>query len=412
MPRRYIGLLLLLGFLLILPPGLAAEDWPQWRGIQRTGISPETGLLKSWPKEGPKLLWQIKDAGTGYSGPAIVGDQLYTLGLRGETEFVLCYSLKDQKEVWKFANGSAYRNSFGDGPRSTPTVNGDRLYALGANGDLCCLETATGKQIWKKNILQEFEGQNITWGISESPLVEGELVIVTPGGTKATMVAYDKNSGIVRWTSKDPESGVEPAGYASPIAYTVDGERQIATLTSKGAFGVRARDGHFLWRYNKVANDTANIATPIYHEGQIFYTSDYGTGCALLALKAGSAAKEVYFNRNMKNHHGGVVLINGVTYGFNSNQLTCLEWGTGKRLWQDRSVGKGSICYADGMLYLLSEQGVVGLAVASPQGYREVSRFELPHRSDRPSWTHPVISGGKLYLRDQQNLYCYDVRGQ
>jgi outer membrane protein assembly factor BamB len=407
--RRYLFLL----SLLLLLPALQAEDWSQWRGKSRDGISPETGLLKSWPKEGPKLLWKITDAGAGFSGPAIVGQRLYTMGLRGDTEYVLCYNLADGKEVWKFANGGAYRNSYGDGPRCTPTIDGERLYALGGNGDLCCLETATGKQVWKQNILQEYDGQNITWGISESPLIEGEMCIVTPGGSKATMVALDKKTGKLLWTSKDPSGGTEPAGYASPIAFTVDGERQVATFTSKGAYGVRARDGQFLWRYDQVANNTANIATPIFQEGKIFFTSDYGTGCTLLNLKAGGPATEVYFNRTtMRNHHGGVVLIKGALYGFNSNQLACVDWATGKRLWQDRSVGKGSLCAADGYLYLLSEDGMVGLALASPQGYREISRFELPNRSEKPSWTHPVISGGKLFLRDQQNIFCYDVRGQ
>jgi len=405
-----------------VPLALAA-DWPQWRGPERTGLSRETGLAKSWPKDGPRLVWQIKDAGAGFSGPAISNGLLFTMGNRGEgkagREYVLCYDLKDGKQKWAVDNGPAYVNSYGDGPRCTPTVDGDVVYALGASGDLCCLRVANGSAVWRKNILREFQANNIRWGISESPLVDGELLIVTPGGKKGTMVALNKKDGRTVWTSHDPAGGREQAGYASPIVFTVNGVRQYATFTEKGAYGVRARDGKFLWRYDNVANSTANIATPIFHNDHIFYSSDYGTGCALLRLEStptrdGGATKatEVYFNKEMKNHHGGIVLLNGYLYGFNSAILTCMKWETGAVAWRDRSVGKGSLTYADGMLYVLSEGGVMGLVEARSDRYVEVSRFRLPDRSSRPSWTHPVVSNGRLYLRDQNNLFCYDVSGK
>jgi outer membrane protein assembly factor BamB len=387
-----------------------APVWPQWRGPDRTGVSKETGLLSQWPQGGPKLMWTASNLGEGYSGPAIVGDRLYTMGMRGEEEYVLCYTVADGKERWAVRNGAAYHNDFGDGPRCTPTVDGQWLYALGASGDLCCLRAEDGKEKWRLNILKAFQGENTVWGISESPLVEGNMVIVTPGGTRGTMVALDKETGKTLWTSKDPSAASrEEAGYASPIAYTVGGERQVATLTGRGGIGVRASDGRFLWRYDKMANSTANITTPIFHDGRIFFSSDYGAGCALLQLQPGGPATEVYFNKNLKNHHGGVVLVDGYLYGFDSNILVCMEWATGKVRWKDRSVGKGSLCYADGCLYALSESGTVGLVKATPDGYKELGRMPLPARSANHSWTHPVVVGGRLYLRDQDKLFCYDV---
>ncbi len=388
----------------------AEHDWPQWRGPERTGRSRETGLLKAWPKEGPRRIWKISTAGAGYSGPAIANGQLFTLGNRGEDEYVLAYDDRTGKELWAVKNGRAYQNGYGDGPRSTPTLDGDRVYALGANGDLCCLQARDGKELWRLNILTRFKGNNIGWGISESPLVEGNLLIVTPGGQEGTIVALDKMTAKTVWTSQDP-AGSEPAGYASPIAFTVGGVRQVATFTSKGGIGVRAKDGKFLWRYDQMANGTANVATAVFHDDSIFFTSDYGSGCALLKLSPDDPAEEVYFNREMKNHHGGVVLVGKHLYGFNSSVLTCLDFAAGKVAWQNRGVGKGSLCFADGHLYVLSEDGVVGLVEASPAGYQEKSRFNLPDRTDSPSWTHPVVANGRLYLRDQQNLFCYDVKG-
>ncbi len=388
----------------------AEHDWPQWRGPDRTGRSRETGLLKTWPKEGPKQVWKITTAGTGFSGPAIANGRLFAMGNRGEDQYVLCFDDRTGKELWAVKNGEAYHNGYGDGPRCTPTLDADRVYALGAHGDLCCLQTKDGKAVWRLNILQRFKGDNISWGISESPLIEGSLLIVTPGGQDATMAALDKVTGKTVWTSKDP-AGSEDPGYASPIAFTAAGVRQVATLTSKGGIGVRLADGKFLWRYDKPANGTANVATPVFHDDRVFFTSDYGTGGGLVKVSADGSADEVYFNRDMKNHHGGVVLVGKHLYGFNSSVLTCMEFATGKVAWQNRSVGKGSLCFADGHLYVMSENGVVGLVEATPAGYHEKSRFNLPDRSDSPSWTHPVVANGRLYLRDQGNLFCYDVKG-
>ncbi len=409
--RFWMGLF---GVLLVVGQCLKAwsDDWPQFRGPARDGRSAETGLLHQWPAEGPPLLWEIKDAGLGFSCGAIVADRLITMGMRDGAEYVLCYSNQDGKLLWSVKNGPEYKNSFGDGPRATPTIDGNRVYALGANGDLCCLNLSDGKQIWRMNILNEFDGNNITWGISESPLIDGELVLVTPGGKKATVAALNKMTGQVAWTSKDPNNDVEPAGYASIISYHVGQQRQMATLTSRGAYAFDPKDGKFLWRYDQVANGTANITTPVAHDGYVFFTTDYGTGCALIRVGPDGIGKEVYFNKNMKNHHGGVVLDKGHLYGFDSGILVCLDFLTGEVKWKNRSVGKGSLTYADGDFYVLSENGIMGLVRANPEKYEEINRFKLTDRSSRPTWTYPVIAQGRLYLRDQDKIRCYNIQAK
>jgi outer membrane protein assembly factor BamB len=288
-------------------------------------------------------------------------------------------------------------------------VDGDRLYALSENGDLACLKVQDGSVVWQRNILKDFGGDNPQWLISESPLVDGNRLIVTPGGNGAGIVALDKMTGKTVWKTSDLS---DTAGYSSCIVEDVQGVRTIMNFTSRAAVGVRESDGKLMWRYERVANRTANISTPIFHDDKVFFSSAYGTGAALLDLKSqnGSVtAREIYFSRDMQNHHGGVLLVNGYLYGFSNAILTCMEFATGKTMWRDRSVGKGSLTYADGHLYLLSENNVVGLAEASPQGYKETGRFQIADQG-WPSWAHPVVSGGRLYIRNQGTLTCYDIK--
>ncbi len=306
---------------------------------------------------------------------------------------------------------SGGENDRGSGPRNTPTTDADRLYVLTENGDLACLRSEDGTVVWQRNILTDFRARNINWLISESPLVDGNLVIVSPGGRGAGMVALDKMSGKTVWTSKELN---DEAGYASAVVADVQGVRTVMTMTADAAVGVRASDGKLMWRYPQVANRTANIATPVYADGKVFFTSNYGTGGALLGLRAGGGevkAQEIYFTREMQNHHGGVVLINGYLYGFNNAILTCLEFASGKLMWRDRSVGKGAVSAADGHLYVVGENNLVGLVEATPAGYREKGRFGIKDQG-WPSWAHPVISGGRLYIRNQGTLASYDVRAQ
>jgi len=395
------GLLLLLGV-----ATAPAADWPQWRGPRRDGTSLETGLLKSWPTGGPKLAWKTTGLGEGYSAFAVVGGRLYTQGQRGDEQFILAYDTATGKKLWEAQAGRSYRERRGHGPRGTPTVEGDRLWALSADGTMVCLEAATGRRIWTVNIVQKFGSQVIHWGMSESPLVDGDRVIVMAGGSGASIVALDKNTGNLVWKSQSDE-----AGYSSAIAFDLGGVRQIATFTGEAAVGLAAKNGELLWRYPKVSNQTANIATPIFHDGHVFVSSDYGTGAALLKLTPnGGAVKasEVYFSREMKNHYSTSVLVGGHLYGFSSAILTAMNFRTGEVAWRDRSVGKGGLIYADGHLYCLGETGVMGLVEAAPQAYREKSRFEIP-RGEFPTWTPPVLANGRLYLREQDNLYCYRI---
>jgi len=376
----------------------------------RAGVSSETGLLRQWPPSGPPRVWSAANLGGGFGSIAVSGERVFVQGMQKTQSVVTALNRADGKVVWTRALGRASDNYMGSGPRGTPTVDGDRVYILTESGDLVCLRVQDGTPVWQRNILQDFGGRNIGWLISESPLVDGDRVIVTPGGRGAGMVALDKMTGKTVWTAKELS---DEAGYASPIVADVQGVRTIMTLTGNAGVGVRASDGKLMWRYERVANNTANITTPIFSDNKVFYSSNYGVGGALLALRAEGGdvrAQEVYFTRDMQNHHGGVVLVNGFLYGFNNAILTCLEFATGKVMWRHRSVGKGSLAYADGHLYLLSEDNVVGLAEATSAGYREKGRFTIPDQG-LPSWAHPVVSGGRLYIRNQGILTAYNIAG-
>ena len=384
-------------------------DWPQWRGPSRSGISSETGLLRQWPAAGPPRVWATPNIGAGFGSLAVRGDRIFLQGMRNSQSVVSALNRADGKLVWARNLGAAGDNYQGPGPRGTPTVDGDRLYALTENGDLATLRVQDGSVVWQRNILKDFGGRNPGWLISESPLVDGNQVIVTPGGRSAGMVALDKMSGKTIWTTKELS---DEAGYASAIVADVQGVRTVMTLTAEAGIGVRASDGKLMWRHRAVANNTANIATPVFFDNKVFYSSAYGTGGALLGLRAESGevrAQEIYFTRGMQNHHGGLVLVNGYLFGFDNSILTCLEFATGKMMWQHRSVGKGSLSYADGHLYILSENNVVGLAEATPAGYREKGRFTIADQGWQ-SWAHPVISGGRLYLRNQGMLTAYNIQ--
>jgi len=391
------------------PP--ASTDWPQWRGPDRSGISRETGLLKQWPPSGPVALWSAAGLGNGYGSIAVKGTQLFVQGLKGRDSVVTSLGRADGKPLWTRVIGAGGDNDRGPGPRSTPTVDGDRLFVLTESGDLAALRAQDGGVVWQRNVLRDFRGQNISWLISESPLVDGEKVIVTPGGRNAGMVALEKTTGKTIWVTKELS---DEAGYSSPIVADVQGVRTVMTLTSSAGVGVRASDGKLMWRNRSPANGTANATTPVFSNNTVFYTSSYGTGGALMSLMAQNGevrAQEVYFTRDMQNHHGGVIVIGTTLYGFHNSIMAALDLPTGKSLWRNRSVGKGAITYADGLFYILSEDHVMGLAEATPAGYRERGRFPITDQG-WPSWAHPVVSGGRLYIRNQGTLLAYDVRAR
>jgi len=409
MPRR---LLVCLFIALISSAAFAAANWPQWRGPDRTDVSKETGLLKKWPEGGPKVVWLNKDAGLGYSGYAIVGDTLYTMGARGG-EQLIAVNVKDRSEKWKADIGPVYGNKWGDGPRGTPTVDaaGGHVYTLGGQGNLICAALADGKVVWKKT-MKELGGGTPGWGYCESVLVDGDQVVCTPGGSKGAIAALNKKTGEVIWQSTEFTDGAQ---YASIIAADHNGARQYIQLTMKSIVGIDAKTGKQLWKTG-FPGATAVIPTPIFNDGHVYVAAGYGAGCKMVKIEEGNKVTEVYANKNMTNHHGGVVLIGDHVYGYSDGKgWVCQNFKTGDMVWNDKSLGKGAITYADGMLYLIDEgSGNVALIEASPEGYKEASRFKLTPQTKQRSpsgriWTHPVVTDGKLYLRDQELLFCFDV---
>jgi outer membrane protein assembly factor BamB len=403
-----------------------AADWPQWRGPNRNGISEETGLLREWPKDGPKLVWKTTDVLGGYSTPSVVGDRIYTIGSKGQDEFAIAVGVKDGKEVWKTRVGPVGKNTGPQypGSRSTPTVEGERVYCLGSDGDLVCLTADKGDVVWKKSYRKDFGGQPNNWAYAESPLIDGDVLVCTPGGTSATLAALSKKTGEVIW--KSPLKKIDRAANASVIVAEAGGRKQYVAFVglgleaagTGGVVGVDAKTGAELWRYTKTSDQAANIMTPVFHDGSVFNAA-VRVGTALLKLKPegdGVKAEEVYFERGLRFGSGAVVVVGGHLYGVSDQgrqaQLVCIDFATGKTKWQSRSVGPASIIYADGLLFLRGEAGEVALVEASPEGYKEKGRFRQPDRAKETAWQHPVLSDGKLYIRDQNVLLCYDVKGK
>ncbi len=398
-----------------------AADWPQWRGPERTGSSRETGLLPDWPKDGPKLLWQIKDAGSGYSTPSVVGDRLYLMSNKGlNDEFVQARQVVDGRLVWSMRVGKVGPNQQVQypGARSTPTVDGESLYALGSDGDLVCLETATGKERWHKQLRTDFGGKPGYWAYAESPLIDGDVLVCTPGGKEATLVALDKKTGEAIWKCQVP--GGDAAAYASAIVVEAGGVKQYVQFVQNGAVGVDAKTGKFLWRDARAAKSPANIPTPVAR-GDYVYSASGMAGSALAKLKGGPggvAAEPVYFSKKLPNSIGGSVLLGDYLYGTNATGLLCVEFATGKVKWDDKCIGAGAVCAADGRLYIHGEDGRVALVEATPDAYREKGRFTLPGQPEHAprfgpgekAWAYPVVANGRLYLRDLNVLWCYDVK--
>jgi len=402
----------------------STSDWPQWRGPERNGISQESSLLKQWPKEGPKLLWQLNDIGDGYSTPAVVGTRIYLMSNRGmENEFAQALSTQDGKPIWTTrvgAVGNPNQNPPFAKARSTPTVDGDFIYALGSDGDLACLEAKSGKIQWQKSIRKEFGGQPGEWAYAESPLVDGDVVVVTPGGGQATIVALNKKTGAVVWKSAVP--GADPAGYASAIVVQAGGRKQYVQFLEKGIVGVDAKTGAFLWRYKEVAKGPAQAFTPVAR-GAYVYGGALSVGGGLVRLKpdgGGVAVEQVYFERGLPNGFGGAVLVGDYLYGtaIPGLELVAVEFTTGKVKWKAESYGMSSLACADGHLYIHNENGDFVLVEATPEAYREKSRFTPPNQPKRKqagqyaekAFAYPVIANGRLYIRDLGTLWAYDIK--
>lgn len=408
----------------LLANAAQAKDWPQWRGPDRTGLSAEKGIIKSWEGSAPKLLWNVKGSGSGFSSVSIVDGILYTSGNFEGGQGVSAFSIKDGKLLWQTPVTDFVPKHGYQGARSAPTVDGDKLYITTSNGVIACLSTK-GKIVWSKDFKKEWKGKMMSgWGFSESPLVDGDRVVCTPGGNDAFMVSLDKKTGTTKWKTKIEsedlgKKGKDGAGYGSIVISNGGGVKQYVQMTGRGVIGVRTEDGRLMWNYNKVANSTANIPTPVVDGDHVFCSTGYGTGSALLKLvKKGSTvvAEEVYFlkPKTLQNHHGGLLLIDGHIYGahkHNGGDPICVEMKSGEVKWgPEKGVGHGSACvtFVDGHLIYRYQSGHVALVKATPKGYELKGSF-MPAHQEAESWAHPVVSDGKLYLREQDHIMCYEL---
>jgi outer membrane protein assembly factor BamB len=416
MRRSHLSAVLCSSFAIIsLLSVVARAEWPQWRGANRDDISQEQNLLQDWPEGGPPRVWMFENAGVGYAGPAIVADRLYTMGARDGKEQLLVLDANTGKELDVIEIGDVLENNWGDGPRGTPTVDGKFVYALGAQGNLVCIEAATGDLQWKTT-MQELGGAVPTWGFTESPLVYEDLVVCTPGGENGAIAALDKKTGKIVWQTADVTTG---AHYSSLVVREGKDGPELVQLLADQIVGLNPKNGAVLWS-SPFAGKVAVIPTPVIKDNMVYVTAGYGVGCKLVEIGDDGEAKDVYDNKVMKNHHGGVILLGDHVYGHSDDVgWVCQELKTGDRVWRDREAfKKGSIAYADDRFYCLSEdEGEVVLIEPSTEGWKEHGRFKLDPQTDqrKPAgkiWTHPVISNGKLYLRDQNLIYCYDISEQ
>jgi len=406
----------------LLPLMVEAQDWAQWGGANRDAVVKATNLNLDWTDSKPALLWTFRQAGAGYSSPSISGTTLYCQGAANGKDFAFAIDTKTGALKWKQDLGAEYVQDRGNGPRGAVTVDGDRLYLIRGGGQIHCLQAADGKMLWQKDFTSDFGGElQSRWGFSESPLVEGNLVVCTPGGNSGTLAALDKNTGAVVWRSKE---WTDIAGYSSPIVAVVDGVKQIIQIAKSGVAGVSVNDGKLLWKADVAGNKTAVIPSPIYSDKDhiVFVTSGYGAGCAGVKLtKSGDVfkAETLYENKNMTNHHGGVVLVGDNIYGFSdTGGWTCQSLKSGEVVWKERprEPGKGAVICVNNRLLCLSERtGTITLASATTDGWKESGNLEIPERTkiettDNMVWTHPVVADNKLYMRDHDLLFCFDLK--
>ncbi len=399
--------------MLLIVAHVQAADWPTWRGEGRDGHSSESGLLEQWPENGPKKVWESHDVGLGYSSFSVVGDRLYTTGAIDDVEYVMALNAADGSVVWKTPIGKMLQNNWGGGPRSTPTVAGDLVVAIGGEGGMHCVAAADGAKKWAVELTSDLGGRKPNWGYSESPLVVGDRVLCTPGGKSGTVAAFNLKTGEKIWQSSDVTEG---AHYSSIIAVEHFGQGQYIQLTQNKVFGLDT-DGKLLWDAEWPLGRTAVVPTPIYHDGEVYITSGYGAGCMLLKIDKDNNVEKLYDNKNMKNHHGGVIRIGEHVYGYSDGVgWLCQDMHSGEKVWNEKSkLQKGALAYADGMFYCLEEKsGTCVLIEASADSWSEHGRFKLSPQTEQRSikgkiWSHPVIANGKLYLRDQEIVCCYDV---
>lgn len=395
---------------MVLFAAMQANDWPQWRGPDRSGISKETGLLQTWTADGPSLRWKANDLGTGYSSPTIVKGKVFLQTTKDDVEYAIALDEKDGKKLWSTAIGKVGENKGPQypGTRSSLTVDGDLIYGLASDGQLACLSASDGSLKWQKHYVKDFDGKCGMWAFSESVLIDGDKLICTPGGKTATMLALNKTTGDVIWKSANPEG--DNAEYASVMITEANGKKQYVQFLRKGVMGVDAETGKFLWRYTKTIDMGANIITPVVLGSKVFSSGSRSGGGLIDVQAEGVDPKQIYYNNKITPSIGGAVLVDGHLYGSNSQHVFCADFATGEIKWTNRSVGQASICYADGRLYARGHStGEVVLIEANPKEYKEAGRLKQPERSKIAAWPHPVIANGGLYLRDQGVLLCYSI---
>ena len=421
--------MMMAAMLVITGMALQAQDWPQWRGHNREGVSKETGLNLDWTSKKPALKWVFREAGFGYTAPTIVGTTLYSQGGSNGKDFAFALDVNTGAVKWKQDLGDEFVDpqNRGNGPRGSVTVDGDKLYLVRGGGQIHCLSASDGKMIWHKDFISDFGGRLMSspnWGFSESPLVDGNLVICTPGGANGNMVALNKNTGDLVWRCTE---WTDNASFSSAIIAEVGGIRQYIQQSNKGVGGVSAKDGKLLWKIDNSSYRTAVIPTPIFNDNMVYVTNGYNGGCMGIQLTKegeGIKADTIYKNRNMDNQHGGVVLINGYIYGHSdrpSDSWVCQNFKTGEIVWsrkhQDTDVGKGSLfAIGDSLVLFGLKNGTLSVVAASPDGWKEFGKIEIPERikddqtTDKELWSHPVIANGNLYLRDHNLLFCFDLK--
>jgi outer membrane protein assembly factor BamB len=399
--------------------------WPTFRGPARSAVAPDSGLLTAWPEEGPPLVWHAKGAGRGYASLAIAEGRIYTIGdapstAEDEDEYLVCFDQSTGEQLWKAKTGPAWSEGQPDwqGSRGTPTVDAGRVYVLTAHGKLICFDHQ-GEEIWRRDLKEDFQGEKGDgWGYSESVLIDGDRLVCIPGGEETTMLALNKLTGDKVWSAS--RKGDAGAGHSSIVISNVGGTKIYVATTNNGAMGVRADDGKLLWSYDAEDN-TATIPTPIVRDDLVFFTAGYKWGGTLLRQVPGTdgdiSVEEIYAGQiKLRNKHGGIVLVGDYLYGDSDDKATpfCAELMTGELKWQERTDRRpsASMVAADGHLYVRFGNGTMALVKASPEAFDEVGSFEIPDSGDRPSWSHPVLVDGKLYLREGDSVLCYDVRAQ